>query len=133
MSWIQVEIRDGVTSFRPGDEVEGTVRWRLDQPPRSLEARLFWYTQGKGDQDVGVVEVLPFPEPGIEDRRPFRFRLPDGPYSFSGKLISLLWAIEAVAEPGSHAGRCDITVSPTGEEIVLPEQQPAQGPKGTAG
>lgn len=120
MSWIQVETRDGATSFRPGDDVEGTVRWRFDAPPRSLDVRLFWYTEGKGDQDVGIVEALPLAAPAAEEHRAFRFRLPAGPFSFSGKLISLLWAIEAVAEPGDEVGRVDLVVSPTGEEIHLP-------------
>jgi hypothetical protein len=120
MSWIRVETRDGATAFRPGDEVEGTVRWQLDAPPRSFELRLFWYTQGKGDQDVGVVEVQPLDHPAAEEHRAFRFRLPLGPYSFSGKLISLLWAIEAVAEPGDAVGRIELVVSPTRQEILLP-------------
>jgi hypothetical protein len=119
MSLIQVEIRDGNTSFRPGDPVEGTVFWQLEPPPEEIEVRLFWYTQGKGDQDVGVVETFPFPSPTPTDRRQFRFRLPEGPYSFSGKLISLAWAIEVVAQPGDVAGRAEITVSPTGAEIRL--------------
>ena len=120
MSWIRVETRDGVTAFRPGDDVEGTVRWQLDAPPRSFEVRLFWYTQGKGDQDVGIVEVQPLASPEAAEHRPFRFRLPAGPFSFSGKLISLLWAIEAVAEPGDAVGRIELVVSPTGREIQLP-------------
>jgi len=120
MSWITVEIRDGATSFRPGDDVEGTVRWRFDAPPKSLEVRLFWFTEGKGNQDVGIVETLPLAAPAAEEHRAFRFRLPAGPFSFSGKLISLLWAIEAVAEPGAEVGRVDLVVSPTGEEIHLP-------------
>lgn len=119
MSWVQIETRDGVKAFRPGDDIEGTVRWRLDQPPRSVELRLFWYTEGKGDQDVGVVETLPLADPAQEDHRSFRFRLPPGPFTFSGKLISLVWAIEAVAEPGDQTGRLEITVSPTGREILL--------------
>jgi hypothetical protein len=123
VSWLQVEMRDGVTAYRPGDEVAGTARWRLDLPPRAVEVRLFWYTQGKGDQDVGVVDVLKIDGAGIEDSRPFQLRLPAGPYSFSGKLISLLWAIEVVADPGG-AGRCEIVVSPTGREILLPETVP---------
>jgi hypothetical protein len=119
MSLIQVEIRDGYTSFRPGDVVEGTVFWQLEPGPTEVEARLFWYTRGKGDQDVGVVETLPYSNPAPSDRRTFRFRLPEGPYSFSGKLISLVWAIEVVAQPGDVAGRAEITVSPTGDEIRL--------------
>jgi hypothetical protein len=122
MSSIQVETRDGRTAFHPGDEVEGTVRWRLDTPPRSLEVRLFWYTEGKGERDIGIVERLPFTDPAPEDHRPFRFRLPAGPYSFTGKVIHLLWALEAVAEPGDQTGRLEITVSPSGREIVLPAE-----------
>jgi hypothetical protein len=116
---IEVQVRDGYTAFRPGDVVEGTVSWQLEPGPKEIEARLFWYTRGKGDQDVGIVETLPYADPAPADRRPFRFRLPRGPFSFSGKLISLAWAIEAVAQPGEEAGRVEITVSPTGDEIRL--------------
>lgn len=120
MNVIQIETTDGVTSFRPGDTVEGKTFWRFDDPPpTSVELRLFWYTEGKGDQDVGIVESIPYADPAAEDRRSFQLRLPEGPYSFSGKLISLLWAIEVVAQPGDHAGRCEITVSPTGSELRL--------------
>jgi hypothetical protein len=97
--------------------VEGRAWWQLDRPPTEVVVRLFWYTQGKGTQDVGVVEELPWSAPGQQDHRTFQFRLPEGPFSFSGKLISLVWAVEVVAQPGDVAGRCEITVSPTGEEI----------------
>jgi hypothetical protein len=129
MSLIQVQIRDGYTAFRPGDVVEGTVLWQLEPGPTEVEARLFWYTRGKGDQDVGIVETLPYANPTSTDRRQFRFRLPEGPYSFSGKLISLEWAIEVVAQPGDVAGRAGITVSPTGDEIRLASTSPASPPE----
>lgn len=129
MSLIQVEIRDGYTAFRPGDVVEGTVLWQLEPGPSEVEARLFWYTRGKGDQDVGIVETIPYAQPAPTDRRQFRFRLPDGPYSFSGKLISLEWAIEVVAQPGDVAGRAMITVSPTGDEL-RPAPMPPTLPSG---
>ena len=119
MSWIQIETTDGVTAFYPGDAIEGKAFWRLETPPRSVELRLFWYTEGKGEQDVGIVEAVAFVNPAAEDSRPFHLRLPEGPYSFSGKLISLLWALEVVAQPGEEAGRLEITVSPTGSEILL--------------
>lgn len=117
--FILVETNDGTTAFRPGDTVEGTVRWQLPEPPREIELRLFWSTEGKGDQDLEVVETVPFDNPGAMDRRIFRIRLPAGPYSFSGKLITLHWALEAVAQPGDHAGNLTITVSPTGAELQL--------------
>ncbi len=125
MEWIQVETRGGATAFAPGEVVEGIASWQFEKPAQTVELRLFWYTRGKGDQDVGVISTVSFPEPALQDRRGFRLSLPAGPYSFSGKLISLIWALEVVAEPGSRAGRLEITVSPTRREILLVPQAPA--------
>lgn len=119
MDRIEVSTRDGRLSFRPGEAIEGTVSWRLDEAPRSVELRLFWYTEGKGDRDLEIVTTVPFEAPGAEDRRAFRLPAPAEPWSFSGKLISLTWALEAVAEPGAKAGRTEILISPTEAEILL--------------
>jgi hypothetical protein len=119
MEQLAIEIQNGANAFLPGETVEGTVSWQLDRPAETAELRLFWYTQGKGDQDVGVVSTVPFANPELQERRVFRVSLPDGPFSFSGKLISLLWALELVVEPGSRASRTEITVSPTRMEILL--------------
>lgn len=127
MESIQLDIQGGANAFLPGETVEGTATWQLDKPVETVEVRLFWYTQGKGDQDVGVVETVAFPDPAPADRRGFRIRLPAGPYSFSGKLISLLWALEVVAEPGGRAGRTEITVSPNRREILIQPQAPPAG------
>lgn len=119
MERMTIETQDGANAFLPGETVEGTASWQLDQPAETVELRLFWYTEGKGDQDVGVVSTVPFASPGLQDRRPFRVPLPEGPISFSGKLISLSWALELVAEPGDRASRIEITVSPTRQEILI--------------
>jgi hypothetical protein len=116
---LEVALAGGKSAFRPGEEVRGIASWSLEAAPASVEVRLFWHTQGKGDQDVEVVEKTAFEGPGASDRREFVFRLPGGPYSFSGKLISLVWSIEVVALPGDLAGRADIVLSPTGREIVI--------------
>lgn len=128
MEWIRIETRDGVNAFLPGETVEGTVGWHFDVPAKSVELRLLWYTEGKGDQDVTVVESLPLPNPGRDEVRPFQIRLPAGPFSFSGRLISLVWALEAVAEPGSRAERLPVTVSPTRQEILLSSGVAVAGP-----
>ena len=117
--WITIETRDGSTVFAPGEVIGGTVSWHL-QGAESLELRLLWYTEGKGDQDSRVVTTVGLGNPGENEVRPFNIRLPEGPFSFSGKLISLVWALEAVAAPGSRAARLEITVSPDRREILLP-------------
>lgn len=123
----EIEIDEGRRVFAPGDEVAGVVRWQLDGEPGSVALRLFWQTQGRGDSDVDVVAEESYEAPGSGDRRPFRFRLPEGPYSFSGKLISLVWGLELVADPGGALAHVEITVSPTGGEIVIGRESTDSG------
>jgi hypothetical protein len=116
---LTIHLRDDETAFLPGGEVQGTVRWRLDASSRHLELALFWYTAGKGTRDVGVVETLKFSDQATLGSKDFKFTLPRGPYSFSGRLISLIWALELTCMPDSETVRREIIVSPTGREIVL--------------
>ena len=120
MSTLTVELEGGKLAFRPGEELRGRASWTLDADPESVEVRVFWRTEGKGTQDTEIVDTVVFQSPGRQDKRDFKLRLPDGPYSFAGKLIAILWSAEVVAEPGSEAGRQDIVVSPTGKPIEPP-------------
>ena len=122
MSALRIELAGGRTAYRPGEPLSGRVAWRIDDEPKSAELRLFWYTSGKGTQDVGVVNTMTFASPRMDDHRDFTFPLPREPYSFSGKLISLIWAIELIVEPGGHVERQEIVLSATGEEVVLSEE-----------
>jgi hypothetical protein len=122
MDQLSIALNEDKTAFAPRETIHGTVRWSLDAGPRHLELSLFWYTAGKGTRDVGVIETTRFGEPGAVGSKDFSFTLPDGPYSFSGKLISLLWAMELTVSPGSETIRREIIVSPTGREIVLGER-----------
>lgn len=123
MSELEIRTRDDKTSFLPGEELAGEVRWRLDTAPPRIELRLFWHTEGKGTKDVGIVANVGFDNPGWQDRRDFRFQLPDAPYSFSGKLISLEWALELVLPVSGDTERLAIVVSPIRAEIVLNDPQ----------
>jgi hypothetical protein len=116
---LEITVEKRSTRFRPGDEIAGEVSWQLGEPPESVELRLFWHTEGNGSEDVGVVEVLPFKAPLQTDRRPFRVRLPDGPFSFSGRLITLRWALELLALPLNRAAYLGITLAPNGTEVRL--------------
>lgn len=119
MSELRIELAGGRTAFKPGEPISGQVSWRVDGQPTSAEVRLFWYTSGKGTQDVGVVATTELPSPGPIGQRDFSLPLPREPYSFSGTLISLVWAIELIVQPGDHVDRREFVLSPTGQEIVL--------------
>jgi len=119
MSDLRVRTPNDRTAFHPGEELAGAVYWKLDVPPRTLELRLFWFTRGKGTEDAAVVDTVRFEAPQAEEARPFRFRLPDAPYSFSGKLISLVWALELVAEPSRDVARLELVIAPGAREVLL--------------
>ena len=120
MSELQIQLQANEARFHPGDILQGTVSWNFPQASRALELRLFWFTQGKGTPDSGVVEKLRFDRPVPIATHPFQFTLPQGPYSFSGQLISLTWALELVSEPGKEVARQEIVIAPEGKEIELP-------------
>ena len=119
MNQLDLTTQDRKLFFRPGEWIEGRAEWQLDRDARSVEVRLIWFTRGKGDTDVSVLDSQRIDAPARSDSRAYRFRLPEGPYSFSGKLISLVWAIELVAEGIKEAARLEFTLSPDGREIEL--------------
>jgi len=118
MSTLRVDVTGGRRGYKPGDTIGGRVTWQVDKDPQSAELRLFWYTSGKGTQDVGNVDAVTFETPQLNDERTFSFVLPRQPYSFSGKLISIVWALELIVEPGSNVARQEFVMSGTGSEVV---------------
>jgi hypothetical protein len=121
MSALGIDISGGRRGYKPGETIGGRVTWQVDEAPQSAELRLFWYTSGKGTQDVGNVDSVVFQTPQMSDDRTFSLTLPRQPYSFSGKLISLVWALELIVEPGSNVERQEFVMSASGSEVVLGE------------
>jgi hypothetical protein len=126
MNALEINLAEGREAFQPGEDLNGTAYWQLERAPRSAELRLFWFTRGKGSEDAGIVETVRFEHPREGETRPFRFRLPDGPYSFSGKLISLIWALELVTESPDSVTRRELVLGPARREVRL-ETVPVPG------
>ena len=136
MTTLTVELDGSRNAFLPGEAVEGQVSWDLEAAPRSLEVRLFWYTSGRGDADQEVVAVEEVPAPAASGWLRFSFRLPPGPYSFSGQLVTLAWAVELVAPAEGLAGRADLVVGPERREVRIdgePPPSPIQKPRKSRG
>ena len=119
MKQIEIGILKNRTAFEPGSELEGAVSWNLDTSPEAVEVRLFWFTSGKGTRDAEGIETVRFDQPPSEDIKLFRFRLPPEPYSFSGKLITLTWAVEIVVKPSEDSAIAEFTMAPGGREVAL--------------
>jgi hypothetical protein len=117
MSALAMTLLDDRTTYAPGEELIGSVGWDMDDAPRSAELRLYWHTEGRGDRDSAVVQTVRFDAPQAQDQRDFRLTLPPGPYSFSGKLVSLLWALELIV--GRETRQVELVLSPLGREVNL--------------
>jgi hypothetical protein len=120
MSTIRLGLRENRTSFAPGELIAGAVDWECDRVPSKVEVRLGWTTMGKGTTDSNVVERIVLPDPQPTDLRTFEFTAPDEPYSFSGTLVSLVWNVELVVQPGDLRERREIVIAPGGHEVLLP-------------
>jgi hypothetical protein len=127
---MRIEIDDGRNWFLPGGTVSGRISWDVDDEVEAVELRLFWHTGGKGTEDVEIVRELRVDTPESRGERRYSFDLPLEPYSFSGSLITLAWALELVALPGGELDRTDLVVAPTPVEIRL--ESLGRGPAGFA-
>jgi len=116
---LTLQTTNGGTWFKPGELIEGRASWHLEGEADAIEVRLFWYTTGKGSQNVEIVRRLRVDAPDTSAHHDFSIRTPKGPYSFSGKLITLAWAIELVVLPGGETKRLDLLIGPAPVEVDL--------------
>ncbi len=121
MNELQIAIKDNRNHFHPGEELVGEVKWQLDHAPRRTELRLVWYTDGRPNlvAEATIVRTIVFDKPRTEDRREFKFRLPDGPYSFAGLFTTLNWGLELVMLPSRRHMMVEFLFSPSTEGIYL--------------
>ena len=116
---LELALDDGSTAFEPGGRISGVAGWTAAAPPHGIELRLRWTSQGAGGRDIKIAGVVALPRPGAAERRPFLLHLPVAPYSFRGKLISLDWALELVAQPGEETVAVPITIAPGRQPLEL--------------
>ena len=67
------------------------------------------------------MDIRPFriEVPELFGSRRWTTRLPNGPYSFIGDLVSLSWALELIVEPAGETFRREIALAPDGKVIHL--------------
>jgi len=108
-------------AYTPGDVLRGEVAWKVDLVENSDggEIRLFYYTSGKGTRDVETIASQSVDIRVEQGSQAFEFQLPGGPYSFSGKLVSLIWAVEFQVLESEETERLEFVLSPNGVEIDL--------------
>lgn len=118
MNGLEIQIENDQTAFQPGDEIHGKIKWQFENDPETLTLGLFWKTAGRGTQDIGVPCSQTFDNPGLYGEKDFTIKCPEGPYSFSGKLISIIWGLELTGQKGKNAAVIDLTIGPNAREVV---------------
>jgi len=115
---ITIEVDYQNTEFTPGDTISGKVTWQAVEGDKKIALRLFWFTTGRGTQEVTVIEELSWP--AAQGSADFSMLLPQEPYSFTGTLIALSWALEAVFLPSEESSeRYEFDLTPNGQPITL--------------
>jgi len=103
----------------PGTRLEVEVEWDQPQRPQEVSIALLWYTSGRGDEDLSVIERHEVRDALASDRKRVGFTLPRFPYSFSGTHITLSWAIEVAIDKGDAVERRTFIMAPGAREITL--------------
>jgi hypothetical protein len=97
------EGEDYVNSWPVGGVITGRVRYAHHEEVEAGTARvdLRVHTEGRGDRDEQTGASVLLHEGGLSGGRgyewPFELRVPpDGPISYSGRYINLIWNVRAV-------------------------------------
>jgi hypothetical protein len=86
--------------FAAGDEL--VCEYQIDAIEaaeiQAVEASVLWYTEGKGEEDMGVhffERRLPADadEGDLRPMRRIRMRLPNSPLTYSGAILSIRWCV----------------------------------------
>ena len=106
--------------YAPKENIQVSLHWDLmDVAENIIEVHLFWYTEGRGDEDMEIIETQEIKLNAKSGSKDLIFVAPLQPYSFSGKYIALTWAIEAVMQKSKISALEIFYLTPFHEKIIL--------------
>jgi len=97
---VEIRLNRDQPVYHPGEVLSGTYRPRhvVGDQVQASEASVLWYTEGKGDEDMGVhafwrnsVEAGDWIDPVRPT--PFQTTLPPSPLSYEGQIITIRWCL----------------------------------------
>jgi len=95
---VEVRFDRPAGGYAPGDHLEARYRifgWAAREV-RFVEQSLGWYTEGKGEEDLGVqvfARVLPAPGADPQLEGTLAARLPASPLSYEGVIVKVRWCL----------------------------------------
>ncbi len=102
---IRIRFDGNGRTYGPGEILSGEY-W-LDSMPddgvRTIEVSVLWYTEGKGDEDLGVHDFRRVaieengdgrvPRPGLDCPGRFSTTLPNSPLTYCGVILRVRWCV----------------------------------------
>ena len=98
---VSIQIDNRQAPHAPGATLSG--EYQIDAVDaaelRAVELSVLWYTEGKGDEDLGIHYFLRRTDEDSDDDMPltelrkFSLALPGSPLSYEGVLIKLRWCV----------------------------------------
>ncbi len=101
---ISIQLFGHQPSYLPGDLLKCDYQIDAVDPTDvvAVESSVLWFTEGKGDEDIGVhhFERRVVPDEGDADLcqlRSFHCTLPNSPLSYDGQLVRIRWCVRVRA------------------------------------
>ena len=101
---VLIRLDENGRTYWPGGTLSGEYRIEAvdGHGPQAVEVSVLWYSEGKGDEDLGVHEFWRKDiNPGemADSRRPERFStsLPQSPLSYDGQIVKIRWCVRVRA------------------------------------
>ena len=92
-----LELQIDKTDFLPEEILQGKFIYNGLAINEPLLMTLYWFTEGKGEQDIHAPLTVEFHTEDRSGEREFSILLPPTPHSFSGRLFNLHWVLELKA------------------------------------
>lgn len=100
---VSIALKAYTRIFAPGDELIADFQIDAVEPHEveAVEASVLWYTEGKGDEDLGVHFFKRFdgvrdPVP-LHELRSISTTLPESPLSYDGRIVKIRWCVRVRA------------------------------------
>lgn len=100
---VSIALKAYTRIFAPGDELIADFQIDAVEPEEveAVEASVLWYTEGKGDEDLGVHYFKRFdgvrdPVP-LHELRSIATTLPESPLSYDGRIVKIRWCVRVRA------------------------------------
>ena len=96
---LSIQLFEHMPFYRPGDTLK--CDYQIDAVGvgeiQAVEASVLWYTEGKGDEDMGIhffERRIAADEPAdLRELKHFEVELPNSPLSYVGALVQVFWCV----------------------------------------